>query len=190
MAYLNNKRILMTCTYEGGTTGTSLKAVLDATHNAISLFQSYSGSTVDNLISYNDTENVTNMQSMFRASNIVEAPNLNTRNVTNMQHMFYTCSSLKVVPAYDVSNVTSFGSGTVSGAFYGCSNLEEIHMTGMKVNFSISASTKFTESALVEILNNLATVSSTQTLTMGATNLAKLTEQEKAIATNKGWTLA
>jgi hypothetical protein len=25
---------------------------------------------------------------------------------------------------------------------------------------------------------------------MGATNLAKLTEEDKAIATNKGWTLA
>jgi hypothetical protein len=30
----------------------------------------------------------------------------------------------------------------------------------------------------------------TKTLTLGATNLAKLTDEEKAIATNKGWTLA
>jgi hypothetical protein len=27
-------------------------------------------------------------------------------------------------------------------------------------------------------------------VTMGSTNLAKLTDEEKAIATNKGWTLA
>ena len=74
--------------------------------------------------------------------------------------------------------------------FYNCKNLIEIHMTGMKVSFSISDATKFTESALVEILNNLATVESTQTLKMGSTNLAKLTDEEKAIATNKGWTLA
>lgn len=32
-------------------------------------------------------------------------------------------------------------------------------------------------------------VSETKTLTLGATNLAKLTDEEKAIATNKGWVL-
>ena len=63
-------------------------------------------------------------------------------------------------------------------------------MTGMKANFDISASTNFEESDLVTILNNLATVTTTQTLKMGATNLAKLTDEDKAIATNKGWTLA
>lgn len=62
-------------------------------------------------------------------------------------------------------------------------------MTGMKVSFSISASTKFTREALVEIIGNLATVTSTKTLTMGSTNLAKLTDDDKAVATGKGWTL-
>ena len=85
----------------------------------------------------------------------------------------------------DTSSVTN-----MKNMFSSCSNLKEIHMTGMKTNFNISDSTKFTESALVEILNNLATVTSTKTLTMGSTNLAKLTDEEKAIATNKGWTLA
>lgn len=63
-------------------------------------------------------------------------------------------------------------------------------MTGMKISFDISSSTKFEESDLVTILNNLATVTSTQTLKIGSKNLAKLTDDEKAIATNKGWTLA
>lgn len=84
-----------------------------------------------------------------------------------------------------MSNVTG-----MSGMFSGCSSLKSILMHGMKVSFDIHASTKFEESDLVTILNNLATVTSTQTLTMGATNLAKLTDEEKAIATNKGWTLA
>ena len=73
--------------------------------------------------------------------------------------------------------------------FRSCSSLKSILMTGMMANFDISASTQFEESDLVTILNNLATVTSTKTLTMGATNLAKLTDAEKAIATNKGWTL-
>ena len=63
-------------------------------------------------------------------------------------------------------------------------------MYGMKSSFDISGSTLYTRDALVEILNNLATVTSSRTLTMGSTNLAKLTEDDKAIATAKGWTLA
>ena len=35
-----------------------------------------------------------------------------------------------------------------------------------------------------------ATVTSTKTLYLGSTNLSKLTDEDKAIATNKGWTLA
>ena len=98
--------------------------------------------------------------------------------------MFYDCPNLTSVPAMDTSNVTDMGS-----MFQYCSNIETIHMHGMKVSFNISASTKFTRDALVEILNNLATVTTSPTLTMGSTNLAKLTDADKAIATGKGWTL-
>jgi len=235
MAYFNNKRILMTCVYEGS--GTTLKNLLNTTQRAAYLFSGYTGTNVDGLIAYSDTENVTTMNSMFYSCrNLTSVPLLDTSSVIFMSIMFQECPALTSVPAYDTSNVTSmqamfngcsslttiplFNTGKVTvtqnmfkncsalvsvpaldmskissatnmaNMFSGCSNLEEIHMTGMKVNFDISASTKFTASALVEILNNLATVSSTQTLTMGATNLAKLTAEEKAIATNKGWTLA
>lgn len=93
------------------------------------------------------------------------------------------CNSLESIPAYDLSNITSINLGSLY-------NLKEFHATGMKVSFDISSSTNFTKEALVEILNNLATVTNTQTLKMGATNLAKLTDEDKLIATNKGWTLA
>ena len=93
------------------------------------------------------------------------------------------CDSLESIPAYDLSNITSINLNNLY-------KLAEFHATGMKVSFKISYSTNFTREALVEILNNLATVTTTQTLTMGATNLAKLTDEDKAIATNKGWTLA
>ena len=93
------------------------------------------------------------------------------------------CNSLKSIPAYDLSNITSIN---ISNLY----KLKEFHATGMKVSFDISSSTNFTKEALVEILNNLATVRTTQTLKMGGTNLAKLTDEDKVIATNKGWTLA
>lgn len=139
----------------------TLKALLDATRHTEYLFQSYEGTSVDGLISYNDTSNVTDMYSMF-----------------------YNCQKLTSIPELDASNVTSF-----SRAFYNCKNLKEFHMTGMKVSFDIQQSTLLTREALVEILNNLATVTRTQKLTIGPTNLAKLTDEDKAIATNKGWTL-
>ena len=111
-----------------------------------------------------------------------------TSNVTDMSNMFYSCSSLTSVPQLDTSNVTSMDS-----MFNVCSRLEEIHMINMKVDFDIHYSTKFTREALLEIINNcydLTTLNRTATLTMGTTNLAKLTDEDKLIATNKGWTLA
>lgn len=84
-----------------------------------------------------------------------------------------------VLKAIDMENV-----------FSGCTSLEKIHMYNIKVSISIASSTKFTREALVEILNNLATVTTSPTLTMGSTNLAKLTDEDKAIATGKGWKLA
>ena len=133
-----------------------------------------------------DTSKVTNMPDMFsRCNNLTTIPLLNTSNVTNMMNMFYGCTSLTTIPRLDVSKVN-----VMINIFDNCYNLAEIHMIGMKVDFDISASTKFTREALIEILNNIATVTSTKTLSMGSTNLAKLTDEDKAIATNKGWTLA
>lgn len=164
----------------------TLKAVLDAGKSTQYLFENYQGTNIDGLISYNDTSNVTNMYDMFyNCQNLTSIPQLNTSNVTNMYGMFHNCQNLTSIPQFDTSNVEN-----MNDMFYGCRKLKEIHMTGMKVSFDISVSTKFTREALVEILNNIATVTSTKKLTMGATNLAKLTDEDKAIATNKGWQLA
>ena len=109
-----------------------------------------------------------------------------TSNVTDMDHMFSNCYKLTTVPQLDTSNVTS-----MSYMFDYCSSLKTIHMININANLDISYSTKFTREALLEILGNLkAQTSGTKTIKMGYTNLAKLTEEDKAIATNKGWTLA
>ena len=133
-----------------------------------------------------DTSKVTDMSYMFQnCSKLTTIPQLNTSKVKNMSYMFYACSKLTTIPQLDVSKVTN-----MNNMFSGCSSLKSILMTGIKVSFDISYSTKFEESDLVTILNNLATLKSTESLKMGATNLAKLTDDEKSIATNKGWTLA
>ena len=132
-----------------------------------------------------DTSKVTNMSYMFYDCLILtNVPSFDTSNVTDMNSMFYNCSRLTNVPSFDTSNVT-----TMFGMFNGCSSLETIHMINIGVNLDIHYSTKFTREALLEIIGNLKTVTSTKKLTMGTTNLAKLTDEDKAIATNKGWTL-
>ena len=133
-----------------------------------------------------DTSKVTYMGDMFQScSKLTTIPLLDTSKVTYMGGMFGSCSNLTTIPLLDTSNVTNMGY-----MFYSCSKLEEIHMLNIGCNLDISVSTLFTRDALNEIIGNLKSVTETRTLTMGSTNLAKLTDEDKAVATNKGWTLA
>lgn len=134
-----------------------------------------------------DTSRVTNMQEMFSACySLTSVPSLNTSNVTNMKKMFNYCRELTTIPQFDVSSVVN-----MTNMFNECSSLEAIHMININANLDIHASTKFTRDALLEIIGNLkAQTSGTKTLTMGSTNIAKLTDEDKKIATDKGWTLA
>ena len=59
-----------------------------------------------------------------------------------------------------------------------------------KVSLNLSSCSKLTHDSIMVVINGLQTVTETQTLTLGSENLAKLTEADKKIATDKGWTLA
>ncbi len=79
---------------------------------------------------------------------------------------------------------------TFSQIFTGCTALENLTIEGTISNngFDVSACTKLTHDSLMSIINALKSGAS-YTVTFGSTNLAKLTDAEKAIATTKGWTL-
>ena len=103
-------------------------------------------------------------------------------------YTFYDCGKLKTIHI----------PGTVNGMgvniFTNCQNLEFVTL-GDDFNaakLDLSASTLFTRDTILQWLNALAdrTGQTTYKLTIGATNLAKLTEQDILIATNKNWTLA
>ena len=70
-----------------------------------------------------------------------------------------------------------------------CTSLEECHLKNIGCQLAIDYSDKFTHDALMEVIGNLKTVTKATTLYLGTANLAKLSDEEKAIATNKGWTL-
>lgn len=80
------------------------------------------------------------------------------------------------------------------GVFLNCPNLVDVTLAnGFNCNnLDLSSSTKFTRETIVSWLIALAdrTGLTAYKLIMGATNIAKLTEEDIAIATAKNWTLA
>lgn len=109
--------------------------------------------------------------------------------ITNIgMFMFSDCKSLSslVIPS-SVMNIDN-------SSFRNCSKLEFVTLgDGFNANnLNLSASTNYTRETILQWLNALAdrTGQTAYKLTIGAKNLAKLTEQDILIATNKNWTLA
>ena len=164
-----------------------LQKRIDQTNSCAYLFYYYEGDNVD-FIAGLDTSNVTSMSNMFYSCpNLTTIPQLDTSNVTSMESMFYFCTNLTTVPQLDTSNVTNMNS-----MFTYCPNLTKISMLNIGANLSISFCTKMEREALLEVLGNLKdlTGQASKRLTLGSTLLNKLTDEDKAIATNKNWTLA
>ena len=134
-----------------------------------------------------DTRSVTNMEDMFSSCiNLTSIPQLDTRSVTTMEDMFYHCTSLTSIPRLDATSLTN-----ATNMFYRCDALTTFGgFIGLKTYLNLSLCRNLTHDSLMNIINEAADVTaSPKTLTLGATNLAKLTDDEKAIAANKGWTL-
>lgn len=138
-----------------------------------------------------DTSSVIDMNATFiNCKSLRSIPQLDTSSVKNMDATFYGCDSLRNIPQLDTSSVT-----VISYAFASCKSLVNLGgFKNLKVALDLSPCTLLTHQSLMNVINNLYDLSanglSAQTLTLGATNLAKLTDEEKAVASNKGWTLA
>lgn len=106
----------------------------------------------------------------------------------NVNSCFARCVSLVslVLPTGFGQNATN-----TENCFQACFSLTDI--TGnpnIKTSFTFSDCTKLTHDSLMVVINGLQTVTTTQKLTLGTANLAKLSDAEKKIATDKGWNLA
>lgn len=142
-----------------------------------------------------DTSNVQIAERMFGQYNYTVAgftgiktiPLYDFSKVTNASYMFDYCKYLESIPALDFKALSS-----TYNMFRSCNNLREIHIKDIHYYLDISVSTKFTREALVEIIGNLRdmTGSTAKTLKIGATNMAKLTDEDIAVATAKNWTIA
>ena len=106
----------------------------------------------------------------------------------DMRSTFVGAAGLVTIRKLTVDETVVF-----SNTFAKCYSLENLTMAGTigQNGFNVSESTKLTHDSLMSIINCLeAKTEGTWTVTLGTENLAKLTDAEKAIATQKGWTLA
>lgn len=151
-----------------------------------------------------NTSQIKDTRFMFQyCSKIKEIPQIDTSNVTNMYYMFAQCSLLETIPRLNANNLIS-----ISDIFYKCYNLKKLggfenlgmaYEISQSANYSnytlnLSSSDKLTHESLINIINNLYDIKTkgcnAQKLILGTTNINKLTSEEIAIATEKGWTVS
>lgn len=151
-----------------------------------------------------DTSAVTNMNGMFNTCSVLTTiPSFNTSNVRDMRSMFASCNKLQSIPALDCSAVSQIG------YFFGYSAINTLTEMGGLINLGMSNTLSgslngttssflnyapnLTKESVLNIINGLYDRASAGysilNLKMHANHLAMLTDEEKAIATNKGWAL-
>lgn len=159
----------------------SMPELIDASR----MFQQCSSLTHISLINLNKLDTI--YYGCYYCSSLEYANITGTSNCTNFGYLFYQDKSLKTVEVIDMSSASS-----TSTMFGSCSSLENLGgFIGLKVNLTLSASNNITVQSMLNVFNTIADVNGlgTRTLTLGTTNLNKLTDDQKAIATAKGWTL-
>ena len=166
--------------------------------NGYDMFSEYAFETAPALIG---AEKLTSAMQMFYSSKYLKyVPDFDTSNVTTMYSMFQYCPNLITVPKLNASKVViianMFGNCSNLTNLGGLENLGQAYDTTKSANYSnykldLSYSNKLTHDSLMNVINNLYDIKSKgcnpQSLVLGSTNLAKLTSEEIAIATNKGF---
>lgn len=176
--------------FKGNTTMTDLPAKLHE-ERFTSMYCFCRGCTALSYVGRLNTANVTDfVYAFYGCTSLTEIDSIDTSSAKSVGEMFHNCSSLVRINApLDVSNVTS----QLDTTFTGCSNLLELRFTGtINVDIWLSGAWRLSVESLLSALNALADLTATditKKITLGARNKAKLTEEQLAIATAKGWTL-
>lgn len=140
-------------------------------------------------------------------SSLIEFPSINTSRNSSFYNFFAGCKALKTIRKINMENATILGNfALVSTELENIEGFENLGkaFTKKEANFyglDLSSSTKLTHDSLMNVINNLYdlnlsyNVSSggtlyTQSLQIGETNIAKLTAEEIAIATSKGFNVS
>lgn len=145
-----------------------------------------------------DTSNATKLNNMFQnCKALTTVPQFDTSNAGNISYMFSYCEHLISVPELNCGNVSD-----VNNMFYNCPVTDlggfkdlgaNTGLTGTNSNF-LQYAPYLTHESIMNVINKLydraSAGYSVLTLKLHANVLALLTDEEKAIATSKGWTIA
>lgn len=174
------------------------------TSNVTNTSNMFNGCKLITTIPLMDTSNVTYMAYMFAScNNLISIPLMDTSKVTGMNSMFYSCGNLISIPQLNLSKVTNVwqmflycSALTTLGGFQ---NLGMAYDTSKSANYSyykldLSTSPKLTHDSLMNVINNLYNIKSKgcnpQSLVLGSTNISKLSAEEVAIGTERGWNIS
>ena len=148
-------------------------------------------------ITINCPNAVISTQSMFYCTNNTKdltlkrvTLNFDTSNSANCQHMFTYCQALETIDGQPL-NFSGITVASRTGAFTQCIGLVDVRFEENSIPLSISFvnCANLSTDSIQSIIDGLATVDATQTLTLHSTVGAKLTDTQKATITAKNWTL-
>lgn len=141
-----------------------------------------------------DFSHSTDVTCLFYISKFTRVGEISCVSAGNLNCTFMAMFNLVTI---DKLILKQDGSNDFTSTFDGNSKLENLTIEGTigKNGFNVQWSPLLTHDSLMSIVNALQdktadTSGTSWVVTLGATNIAKLTDEEKAIATEKGWTLA
>lgn len=138
-----------------------------------------------------NTSKVTAAQEMFAyCSNLTEVKDLDTSSATNIGSLCLYCSKLQSVSELDCSKVTSTISA-YNSPFYYCNLLRNFGgFKGLKLNMYLDSCYSLSYESLMNVINKLADGVSGKTLYLHQDCVNMLSDEDIAIATNKGWSIS
>ena len=126
----------------------------------------------------------------WNCSNLTEFPALDMPNGDSFSEAWNGCTSLTSFPHLNLSKGTNF-----YAAWRYCNNLTNLGGFGaISADIELSYSPKLTVESIMNVITQAADLNELgiagKTMNFGGTNLNKLTDEQKAVATSKGWTLS
>lgn len=109
-----------------------------------------------------------------------------------LSYFFCGCSKLETIDSIDVSRIPASSTSAFGNAFTGCTSLKNLTIIGEIAASGLNVYGRpLTHDSLMSIINALQKkTSGTFTITLGADNIAKLTQEEQDLVAEKGWNLA
>lgn len=166
------------------------------TSSAINMAWMFNGNNLKHLdVSNFNTSKVTNMFAMFASSNSLtqlDISNFDTSNVLDFGRTFSYWSGVN--KELNISGLNLTRCTSIDNTFTK-TNFKVIRCDGLRLpnidmsNIGLSSSTSLTVDSIIGLLNALPQSDKGYSFQIGSDNIAKLSDEQKAIATNKGWTL-